>query len=95
MTQSWEEWLMPQRAVQPLEGPQHVGGMGREKWFAVQQKHVPVLGKDNPRLQDSLGIDLLESCSAEDLGVLVDNYMSMSQQCPGDHGDEKAGAVQF
>ncbi|GAB0183888.1 mitochondrial enolase superfamily member 1 [Grus japonensis] len=51
------------------------------KFHACKRRVLP-RGKNNPRYQCRLGVDLLGSSAVEkDLGVLVDNKVSMSQQC--------------
>ena len=55
---------------------------GYEIQFSKGKRRALHLGRNNPINQYRLGADLLESSSAErDLGVLVDDKLTMSQKC--------------
>ncbi|KAJ7428316.1 hypothetical protein BTVI_00990 [Pitangus sulphuratus] len=74
----------PRGLCSPSEGPQQLGGMGREELCEVQQGQVQILhpGRNDPLHQHRLGADWVGSSSVqEDLGVLVDNKLCMRQQC--------------
>ncbi|KAJ7420144.1 hypothetical protein WISP_49893 [Willisornis vidua] len=84
VTQSWEEQPISEKVVQPFRRTSE----GLERWavnclkFNKSKCMVLHLGKNYPMHQHRLGANLLESSSVEkDLWILVDNKLSMSQQC--------------
>jgi len=86
MAPNWEEWW--------VNTPEGCAAIQRdlerlESWaqrilmkFNKDKCSVLHLGRNNPMHQYRLRVDLLESSSVErDLGVLVDNKLTMNQQC--------------
>ncbi|KAF4804281.1 hypothetical protein TURU_008902 [Turdus rufiventris] len=83
-TQSWEQWLIPQRVCSPSEGPQQAGEMGREEPSGIQQRQMqgPAHGEEQPQAPAEARGNMLESSSVEkQLGVEMDNKLSLNQQC--------------
>ncbi|TRZ07214.1 hypothetical protein HGM15179_019894, partial [Zosterops borbonicus] len=69
-----------QRDLDKLEGWAIANHMkiNKGQYLVVHQ------GQDNPECMDKLGNEMLESNATErDLGVLVNDKLKMSQQCPG------------
>lgn len=72
------------KAVLPSLRPEEAEELSKGEHSAVQQGQAqsPVPGRNNPLHHYRLGVNLLENISAQkDLGVLMDNKCTVSEQC--------------
>ncbi|KAJ7416864.1 hypothetical protein WISP_68076 [Willisornis vidua] len=84
LKQSWEEWTVPQRLTALQKDLKRLERWAEKKCLKFNQGKCRVLhlGKNNFMHQHSLGVNVLESSSAEkDSGVLADHQLSVRQQC--------------
>jgi len=85
LTQNWEEQRIPEGCAAILQELDRLESWAERNLMKFNKGKCKVLhlGRNTPMHQYRLGVDLLESSSVERyLGVLVDDRLTMSQQCP-------------